>query len=185
MKKYCCKSSCINKFTVNQVKETRQTFIRNFGSNDKQRQYIIIDWLNYNRPQEEEDTFVFSICGISVCLTCWWNVLGITRRNFFQIKKECLITNNNNNNFINVSCFLIIFPIDVVECTQEPDVRGCHGRQRSGTSLHEDVFSKDMRLFAHRKSYAFTIKHKEAWDLWWNENKFGVSRTTLLFKGNI
>jgi hypothetical protein len=83
----CCKSSCIKTLSLAQIKQARLTFNRNCGSHEKQRQYIL-DWLDSNQSTERE--FVFSISGITVCQTCWINVLGITRRKFFLLKKDYL-----------------------------------------------------------------------------------------------
>jgi len=57
---------------------------------------LSVDWLSDNRPQKDGKTFVFSICGIEVCVTFLLKTLGITRRKFYRLKKEFLVNDRRS-----------------------------------------------------------------------------------------
>lgn len=85
----CSENSCLQKLlSVSQLKKTRENFCRDYPNYGLQRQFIF-NWLDGNQPTEGE--FSYSISGITVCWSAWTKTLGITRRRFFELKREYLL----------------------------------------------------------------------------------------------
>ena len=70
------------------MKKAREHFCQDYLTYKLQRQFLF-NWLNDNQPTA--GVFRYYISGIKVCWSAWTKVLGITRRRFFELKREFLL----------------------------------------------------------------------------------------------
>lgn len=74
------------------MRRARENFCQEHSNYEKQRKFIL-NWFYNNQPSSGE--FAYTISGISVCWSAWTKVLGITRRRFFELKRDFLLGRRN------------------------------------------------------------------------------------------
>lgn len=85
----CTEKSCLQKLlSFSQIQRARELFCQEYPTYEKQRKYVL-NWFESNQP--EDGVFAYTISGINVCWSAWTKVLGITRRRFFELKKDFLL----------------------------------------------------------------------------------------------
>lgn len=90
VKEACCHETfCLKKLlAVSQMKKARENFCRDYPTYESQRQFVF-NWFDDYQPTA--GVFSYYISGIKVCWSAWTKVLGITRRRFFELKREFLL----------------------------------------------------------------------------------------------
>ena len=89
----CTQRKCLQKLlSISQMRRARENFCQEHSNYEKQRKFIL-NWFDNNQPSSGE--FAYTISGISVCWSAWTKVLGITRRRFFELKRDFLLGRRN------------------------------------------------------------------------------------------
>ena len=84
----CTQKKCLQTLlSISQMKRARENFCQEYSTYEKQRKFIL-NWFENNQPTSGE--FAYTISGINVCWSAWITVLGITRRRFFELKRDFL-----------------------------------------------------------------------------------------------
>ena len=87
--KCCTQKRCLQKvLSISQMTRARENFCQEYPTYEKQRKYVF-NWLENNQPTGGE--FTYTISGINVCWSAWMKVLGISRRRFFELKRDFLL----------------------------------------------------------------------------------------------
>lgn len=86
----CCHETfCLKKLlAVSQMKKARENFCWDYPKYESQRQFVF-NWFDDYQPTGGD--FSYYISDIKVCWSAWTKVLGITRRRFFELKRELLL----------------------------------------------------------------------------------------------